>query len=214
MTASAPATAERTAYRIRALSVEACSCKHGCNCQFGGFPNEGICEFVIGYDVREGHFGDVDLAGARFVVVGKYPNAIHDGNGRIALFVDEKMPDEQVNALAVILTGQAGGMPWEALAATVTSLEGPIRRPIEISAEGQHAVVRIGGAVELETTPLLNPVTGAVNEVRITYPRGGFFWNEGNVVTTSAMHVDHGDMTMDWKEQYAAIAEVDWTNQV
>ena len=38
-----------SAYRVRALSVEACNCALGCNCYFGGTPNEGICEFVIGY---------------------------------------------------------------------------------------------------------------------------------------------------------------------
>ena len=48
-TTTAPAR-EKTAYRVRAESVEACSCAHGCNCQFGGTPNEGYCEFVIGYE--------------------------------------------------------------------------------------------------------------------------------------------------------------------
>ncbi len=48
---------QSTSYRVRAQSVEACSCAHGCNCQFGGTPNEGICEFIIGYVVDEGRFG-------------------------------------------------------------------------------------------------------------------------------------------------------------
>ena len=39
---------QSTSYRVRAMSVEACSCAHGCNCQFGGTPNEGLCEFIIG----------------------------------------------------------------------------------------------------------------------------------------------------------------------
>ena len=213
MTATAPQTAERTAYRVQALSVEACSCKHGCNCQFGGFPNEGICEFIIGYEVREGHYGDVKLDGVRFAIAAKYPNAIHEGNGHVVCFIDPAASDEQVNAVVSILTGQAGGMPWEAIAGTVTRLDGPIRKPIEISADGVHATVRVPGAIELETAPLRNPVTGAVNEVHITYPNGGFFWNEGNIVTTSAMRVTHEDLKMDWTEQYAAIAEVTWTNQ-
>jgi hypothetical protein len=37
--------------------------RHGCNCQFGGTPNEGRREFVIGYEVREGRFGDVETGG-------------------------------------------------------------------------------------------------------------------------------------------------------
>ena len=44
----------QTAYRVKADSVEACNCQHGCNCQFAGFPNEGKCEFIIGYSVTDG----------------------------------------------------------------------------------------------------------------------------------------------------------------
>ena len=54
MTTPATEPRTRTAFRVRAQSVEACSCAHGCNCQFGGTPNEGICEFVIGYDQSTG----------------------------------------------------------------------------------------------------------------------------------------------------------------
>src|SRR5919106_4537792 len=89
----------RTAYRVKAQSVEACSCAHGCNCQFGGTPNEGICEFVIGYEVKDGRFGEVDLRGVRAVVAAKYPNAIHEGHGHVVLFVDQGAGAEQVNAL-------------------------------------------------------------------------------------------------------------------
>ena len=172
----------RTPYRVKAMSVEACSCAHGCNCQFGGTPNEGICEFVIGFDVKEGQFGQVDLAGMQAVVAAKYPGAIHDGRGHVALFVDERARPEQIQAFATILSGQMGGMPWEALAGTIEKFEGPIARPIELSIEGQRARIRIAGAVELDTTPLRNPATGEEKEVHITYPKGGFFWNDGNIV--------------------------------
>lgn len=213
MTATAPQTAERTAYKVRAMSVEACSCNHGCNCQFGGFPNEGICEFILGYDVKEGRFGTVDLAGVRVAIAAKYPNAIHEGGGHVALFVDDAASDEQVQAIATILSGQAGGMPWEAIAGTIARLEGPIRKPVEITTDGKTGTVRVPGAIELETEPLRNPVTGDINEVRIQYPSGGFFWDDGNIMTTAAMRVNHGDLKMDWTKHYAAIAEVNWTNQ-
>ncbi|MEP6689433.1 MAG: DUF1326 domain-containing protein, partial [Gemmatimonadales bacterium] len=149
-------TAARPAFRVRAQSVEACNCAHGCNCQFGGTPNEGICEFIIGYD--------------------------------------ERASPEQVSAFATILSGQAGGMPWEALAGTIERFEGPIARPIDLKIDRQRAHVRIPGAIELETTPLRDPVTGVEKEVHITYPKGGFFWNDGNVVTTTAMRMTHDSM--------------------
>lgn len=212
MTAATQPT-QRTKFRVRAQSIEACSCAHGCNCQFEGFPNEGICEFVIGYEVAEGRFGDVDLRGFRAVVVAKYPNAIHEGHGRVVLFVDERGRPEQVNAFASILSGQHGGMPWEALAGTIEHFEGPIARPIDLAVDGQRAHVRIPGAVELETAPLRNPVTGEEKEVHITYPKGGFFWNDGNVVTTRTMRVDHESVRLEWPAKYASTAEVVWTNQ-
>jgi hypothetical protein len=210
--AATTATGQRTPFRVKAQSVEACSCAHGCNCQFGGIPNEGKCEFVIGYEVQEGRFGDVDLRGVRAVIVAKYPNAIHEGHGRVALFVDERARPEQESAFATILSGQQGGMPWEALAGTIEQFEGPISKPIDLAINGQRAHIRIPGVLELETTPLLNPITGEEKEVHIVYPKGGFFWNDGNVVTTRTMRVDYQPVRMEWPSKYASTAEVNWTN--
>ena len=208
--ASAPA---RPTYRVRAQSVEACNCALGCNCYFGGTPNEGICEFIIGYDIQEGRLGDVDLRGVRAVVAAKYPNAIHEGRGHVVLFVDQGASPEQVSALVTILSGQAGGMPWEAIAATIEKFEGPILRPIEIGTDGQRGHVRIAGAVELETTPIRNPLAGGEEiEVHMVYPRGGILWNDGNIVTTSTMRVTHDSLRMQWPGKFSVIAEVSWTN--
>lgn len=209
---TAAAKTERTPYKVKGMSVEACSCAHGCNCQFVGTPREGICEFVIGYVVQQGTYGAVDLAGLLGVIVAKYPGAIHEGHGHVALFVDQKASKEQVEAFATILSGQAGGMPWEALAGTIEKFEGPIATPIDMAVNGQRAHIRIPGTVELETTPLRDVVSGAEKEVHIVYPRGGFFWNDGNVVTTATMRVDHDSLRMSWPAKYASTAEVNWTN--
>jgi hypothetical protein len=103
-------------------------------------------------------------------------------------------------------------MPWEALAGTIQRFEGPIARPIDMTIAGQRAHIRIPGAVDVETTPLKNPVTGDDKEVHIIYPKGGFFWNDGNVVTTRSMRVEHETLRMEWPTKYAATAEVNWTN--
>ena len=202
-----------SAYRVRALSVEACNCALGCNCYFGGTPNEGICEFVIGYDIQEGRLGDVDLRGVRAVVAAKYPNAIHEGHGHVVLFVDQSASPEQVTALVTILSGQAGGMPWEAIAGTIEKFEGPILRPIEIVTNGQRGQVRIAGTVEVETKPIRNPLAGDQEiEVHMVYPKGGILWNDGNIVTTGTMRVTHGSFRLEWPGKFAVIAEVTWTN--
>ena len=203
----------RTSFRVKAMSLEACSCAHGCNCQFGGFPNEGYCHFMIGYDVRDGKFGDVDLNGVKFVIAAKYPNAIHEGNGHVALFIDEKAAPEQVNAIATICTGAMGGMPWEAIATTVSKLEGPIQKPITMNLDGPDSSFNVGGVLEVQATSLKNPVTGLDNEVHITYPNGGFFWNDGRAVTTKTMKISWGDLSFDYPAKFAAVAECNWTNQ-
>jgi hypothetical protein len=91
---------------------------------------------MFGFEVIEGKYGSVSLNGVRFVVGAKYPGPIHEGSGDVVLFVDEKASPAQVDAVATIITGQAGGMPWEALAGTVGSFEGPIRKPIRSWKDG------------------------------------------------------------------------------
>ncbi|HET9947516.1 MAG TPA: DUF1326 domain-containing protein [Longimicrobiales bacterium] len=206
-------TAQRPAYRIKMNHLEACSCQHGCNSQFGGYPNEGYCEFMIAYDLIEGSYGDVDLAGTRVAVLLAYPNALHEGNGRGVRFVDERASDEQAAALEEIWTGRAGGMPWEALAGTLTSHEGPVRKPIEIELNGPRSSFRVPGALSVELTPLINPVTGGEKEVEIRYPKGGFFWNSALCTTTATMQADYGGIRFSHPGKFASVTGAEWTNR-
>ena|SRR5215469_8322134 len=205
--------AAKTPYRVKAESFEACNCRHGCNCQFEGYPNEGKCEFIVGYEVKDGRVGQVSLNGVRAVVAAKYPGAIHEGNGHVVLFIDDKASDEQVNALATVLSGQLGGMPWEAIATTISKFEGPVRKPVEITVAGERSVVRVPGAIDLQLTPFKDVVSGQEKEVHIAYPKGGFFWDLGRIATTQTMRATYGDLAFEWPGKYAAAAEVNWTNQ-
>ena len=204
---------ERPAFRVKADAVEACNCQNGCNCQFAGYPNEGKCEFIIGWQVKDGRVGDVSLNGVRAAIAAKYPGAIHEGNGHVVLFVDEQASDAQTAAFASVLSGKLGGMPWEALAGTIGRFEGPIRKPVEITVAKERSAVRVAGHVDLQMTPFKNPVTGEEKEVHISYPKGGFFWDEAAVATTIVMRAEFGDLKLEWPNKYASAAEVNWTNQ-
>lgn len=213
-TATASAAAgTRTPFRVQADHIECCNCPPGCNCQFAGIPNHGFCEFLLGFHIREGTFGKVKLDGVNFVIVMKYPGAIHEGRGQVVLFVDQKASDEQVNAVAQIASGKQGGMPWEGLAGTVGSFEGPNRAPIELSVKGTQSSFRIPGVLEVRQTPIKDVVSGAEKDVKIVYPKGGFFWNEGSVCTTSTMEVNHKGIQFKHAGCYACTALVTWTNQ-
>jgi hypothetical protein len=210
---ASPGVAARTPYRVTLHQIECCNCNHGCGCQFAGYPDRGSCEFLIGFEMIDGKFGSVPLAGARGVIVCKYPGAIHQGNGTVVLFLDRRLKPEQVEAVATILSGQMGGMPWEALAGTIGSFTGPVLETIEMTVNGTHSRYRIPGVVEAEQTPIRDAVSGQDKEVHIVYPKGGFFWNDGSVCTTSTMKVRYGGVAFEHPGRYACYARATWTNQ-
>jgi hypothetical protein len=210
---TAAETATRTPYRVKLHHIECCNCRHGCNCQFAGWPNEGKCEFLVGWEGIEGDFGGVDLKGVRFIAGCQYPGAIHEGNGTVVLFVDEKARPEQVQSVAKILSGQVGGMPWEALAGTVTKFVGPIAAPIEMKVNGRRSTYRVPRVLEVGFEPLKDVVSGQEKEVHIVYPQGGFFWNDGDICTTAVMRIDHEAMKFEHPGRYSAHAIANWTNQ-
>jgi len=206
-------TQAQTPYRLKAHYLETCNCDPGCNCNFGGFPDHGSCQAIVAFDVIEGNFGDVDMAGVRAVVAVKWPKAIHEGDGQAAEFVHETASPEQVQSLVAILTGQAGGMPWEVLGPTITSLVGPELKPIQMKVDGRNSSVSIPGILEAKLTPLKNPVTGEENEVHIVFPKGGLVWNDGDTATTETMRVDYGEVKFEHPGQSAFFSTIDWTNQ-
>ncbi|MCI0845082.1 MAG: DUF1326 domain-containing protein [Chloroflexi bacterium] len=195
------------------MFLETCNCDSGCNCNFGGFPDHGSCEALIGIQINEGNFGETDLSGMKIVLAIKWPKAIHEGDGAAAIFIDESASEDQVTGIATVLTGQAGGMPWEILATTLSSLDGPHLKSINMDVNGRNSGFSIDGICEVKFTPLINPVTGEENEVHIVFPHGGLIWDDGDNAKTSVMKVDTGAIKFDHTGQSAIFAPVEWTNQ-
>jgi hypothetical protein len=208
-----PIAVARVPYSITVHNIEACNCSRGCGCQFKGYPDDGPCEALIGGEVKEGSYGDVSLDGIRYVIACMYPKAIHEGNGRVAVFLDDRATPAQAEAMTMILSGQAGGMPFEALAGTISSLDGPIRAPIELTVNGTRSAYRIPGVLELSQTPIRDAVSGQEKDVQIVYPKGGFFWDVGNITTTAKMYCSHGPIRFEHPGGFASYAVTTWTNQ-
>src|SRR5579884_2145771 len=106
------------AWQMRAKYYEACNCAYGCPCNMNGFPTHGYCEGTIAFHVMEGEKDGVDLTGAKVWGSVQWPGAIHEGNGKLVVFVDAR--EEQRGPLVDILTAKDPGLPWEILAATMS----------------------------------------------------------------------------------------------
>lgn len=74
-------------WHLNASIIEACSCPMFCTCYFNPNPAahhaaegaEHFCRFNMGFQVNDGHYGDVDLTGARFWLAGDLGENFGDG---------------------------------------------------------------------------------------------------------------------------------------
>ena len=60
----------------------ACNCDWGCPCAFEARPTTGHCEGAVAHRIVTGKYGDVTLDGLKWVLLVRWPGAIHKGSGR------------------------------------------------------------------------------------------------------------------------------------
>jgi hypothetical protein len=196
-------------WRISAKYYEACNCAYGCPCNMNGFPTYGKCEGSIGFQVLDGERDGVDLSGAKVAASVKWPGAIHEGNGNMAVFIDGT--EQQQQALVAILTAEDPGLPWEILAATVSEIHGPFFDSIEITDQGTDSLVRVGDKLQMQMQTFTNPVTGGPHEVHMVLP-DGFIFQDGRIVTTTVNRVNADGVEFDHAGNNAYYAEVEWSS--
>jgi hypothetical protein len=164
------------AWRIKVDYVETCNCDFGCPCNFNGYPTNGFCEALVAYHIREGRFGRVKLDGVDVVYAAAWPNAIHQGGGTMRLFVAEQATAEQRDAVVRIFSGRAaGGGPFALFAGTLPHVEEPAFVPIELKIDGRRSAFGVPGVCEVALAPHTDPVSGAVQDVRLNLPKGFIF---------------------------------------
>jgi hypothetical protein len=164
-------------WEIKAREFANCNCAYGCPCQFNALPTHGYCQAVVGYEIDEGHFGDTRLEGVRAVYVGKWPGAVHEGNGEMQVIIDERADDAQREALRKILYGEEtepGTTVWNVFMTTITTVHEPLYTAIhfEVDIDARRARLVVPGLIEASGEPIRNPVTGAEHRARIELPHG------------------------------------------
>jgi hypothetical protein len=197
-------------WRIKAKYYEACNCAYGCPCNMSGFPTHGFCEGSVAFHVQEGERDGVDLAGAKVAIGVQWPGAIHEGNGKAALFIDAG--EEQRQALVPILTAEDPGLPWEILASTLSEVHGPFFEPVEIEDAGTDSHIRVGDKLEIQLQSFTNPVTGEKHEAHMVLP-GGFIFTDGLIGTSSANRISADGVSFDHAGNNAYYSEIEWSSE-
>ena len=181
-------------WSLKGTVLVACNCDYGCPCNYNARPTTGKCEGGWMWIVDEGAYDDVPLDGLALCVFANWPGAIHEGDGVAVAFIDENANEEQRAALTKLVRGEDGG-PW-AIFINTYALDGP--RPVRFFVElAEHkSKLSIPGAVELEMTPIANPVTGKEVHPGTRLPEGLVF-EEGYYATSTVFTVENGGVSYD-----------------
>ncbi len=187
----------------------ACNCDFGCPCNFNALPTTGKCEGGWTWHVEEGRFGDTPLDGLNFSVFVNWPGAIHEGNGEALILVDERADEAQREAISTLVGGEVGG-PWGILAWTWPTIHGPKNVHYEVEFKGIESRVTAGAAVEITSTTIKNPVTGAEVHPGVVLPEG-IMIKHGDLGASSVFRVNEG-ISFDHSGQYTAVGPFEYAS--
>ena len=68
-------------WEVKATEFANCNDSYGCPCQFlTRSPHMAIVGTFGGFQIEQGHFGDVNLDGLRAVTMAIWPGAVHEGS--------------------------------------------------------------------------------------------------------------------------------------
>ncbi len=164
-------------WKLTVEQLMACNCNWGCPCSFNSPPTYGNCETALAYRIVKGSYKGVPLDGLKFLLVAAWPNAIHLGKGRGAIFLDARATGPTREALEAVATSKAGG-PMNVYTSTMTAPPEVRTARIDFRFSGKRRGFGIGQKVRVEIEPMRNPVTGEAHYVVGQLPTGLFTKSE------------------------------------
>ncbi len=187
-----------TSWVFDADYLQACNCDYGCPCEFAAPPTPGFCEGTGTWLIKTGRCGNISLDGLGLAFAAHWPKAIHLGGGTVNIFIDERANQDQRQALENIAFGKLGGVPFEILATTFSTVQ-----PTQY--------VPFGGQIAFNLEPVKNPVTGGPEFVRIEHATG-FVFKGAEVVSARDLRVSCGDINFQYADKAGFVTEVHYQN--
>jgi hypothetical protein len=202
---------DKTKWSLEADFLQACNCDYGCPCEFSAPPTKGFCEGIGAWKISRGAYGDVPLDGLGVGFAAHWPKAIHEGNGTVCLFFDERANPRQREALLNICSGKDGGMPFEIIVTTFSKMLDPQFVPFQFNFNGRNSSVQIGKAVSVAVEPIKNPVTGQPESVRIEHSTG-FIFKDAECVSAKECRVTAGELNFSWPNKAGFVTKIKYAN--
>jgi hypothetical protein len=215
-------------WKVRAYFLDACNCDWGCPCQFNAKPTHGNCEGVAGYHIVTGNYGtNVKLDGLNMALIASWPGPIHEGHGTSSFYIDNKANENQFEALSNIITGKAGGGPFEIYASTIEKQQEPRRARIKFQAKDLKSCVSVfdiirgnrkrkGQKEQPQNTiaeaclePLKNPITGKVHRAIIEIPEA-FESSRMEQASTKMLVANDNNLKFRYEGTYGSFSENIW----
>jgi hypothetical protein len=207
-----------TDWQIEGPYVKSCSCDPGCPCDFNANPTHGSCEGIAAMHIDEGAFGGIDLSGLSWGAAYHWPGALHEGNGDIQPFIDEKGDEQQRAAILQILSGENGGTFFQVLAVVAPNVKEPVVCPIDFDfdLEQRSARIRFGDVIESTTETLRGIDPPDPYRVLIKIPGGMEYTNapgEADVASAKTIR-STGAVPFDITDGHTSLAYVRHGNKV
>jgi hypothetical protein len=200
-----------TKWSFEADYLQACNCDYGCPCEFEAPPTQGNCQGLGLYRISRGQYGDVPLDGLGLAFVISFPQAMHLGNGTGGWVIDDRANPKQREALTTILSGKAGGMPFELFPQLLTKFMDVQFVPFSFHFDGRNSSGRAGDAVVVAVEPIKNPVTGEAEDIRIEHGTG-FIFKSADCVSARESRAKTPLINFDWPNKAGFVSKVKYGN--
>jgi hypothetical protein len=194
-------------YQLEGSLLEVCSCNTLCPCWIGEEPDNGTCDTVIAYNLTSGKIRGIDVSGLSIVNVGHIPGNVLDGNWRIAIYVDDRASDEQMEALLDAFGGKLGG-PLADLAGLVGEIVAVERAPISHTIVDGAGTLNVGDKVDCAMHPYRGPdgsITTLNNSVFSTVPGAPAY-----VAVADHQRIDVPEHGYQWSLENKNAIQSDW----
>jgi len=126
-------------WSLRGEYMESCNCDYLCPCIYTN-PQAPVtydhCTALMVFRIDEGRSGTTRLDGLKFALVIRSGKVMADGNWVFAAVVDAAAGPAQLQALAAIASGEAGGPPSVIRQNLVSDFRGVEVKPIEFTMTG------------------------------------------------------------------------------